>query len=64
MSRIDPRNVVVFVQGSSGATVRIGVSDWLELRAVVRTTEAGDDRRFREVETQVGKAMSAGIASS
>ena len=64
MSRIDPRNVVVFVRGSSGAAVRIGVSDWLELREVVRTIEADDDRRFGEVEAQVGKAMSVGIASS
>ena len=64
MSRIDPRNVVVLVRDSSDAVVRIGVSRWLELREVVRTVEADDERRFRQIETQVGKAMSAGIVSS
>ena len=64
MSRIDPRNVVVLVRDSSDAVVRIGVSSWLELREAVRTVEADDERRFREIETQVGSAMSAGIVSS
>ena len=64
MSRIDPRNVVVFVRDSNDAVVRIGVSTWLELRESVRAVEAGDKKRFREVETQVCKAMSSGIASS
>ena len=64
MSRIDPRNVVVFVRDSSDAVVRIGVSSWLELREAVRTVEADDERRFKNVETQVSKAMSAGIAPS
>ena len=64
MSRIDPRNVVVFVRDSNDAVVRIGVSTWLELRESVRAVEAGDKKRFSEVETQVCKAMSSGIASS
>ena len=45
MSRIDPNNVVVLVRDSSDAIVRIGVSSWEQLR------------RFQEIETQVGKAM-------
>ncbi len=64
MSRIDPRNVVVLVRDSSDAVVRIGVSSWLELREAVRTVEADDKRQFKDVETQVSKAMSAGIAPS
>ncbi len=64
MSRIDPHNVVVLVRDSSDAIVRIGVCDWRELREVVRTVEADDKKRFKEIETQVGKAMHSGIASS
>ncbi len=64
MSRIDPRNVVVLVRDSNDVVVRIGVSNWLELREIVRIGEDGDERRLREIETQVGKAMSSGIASS
>ena len=64
MSRIDPYNVVVLVRDKSDAVVRIGVSNWLELREIVRTVEDGDERRFRDIETQVGKAVSAGVASS
>ena len=64
MSRIDPKNVVVLVRDKSAAVVRVGVSNWLELREIVQTVEEGDERRFREIEAQVGKAMSAGISSS
>ena len=64
MSRLDPHNVVVLVRDKSDAVVRIGVSNWLELREIVRTVEDGDERRFRDIETQVGKAVSAGVASS
>ena len=64
MSRIDPSNVIVFVRDSSDAIVRIGVCNWRELREVVRTVEADDQKRFKEIETQVGKAMRSGVASS
>ncbi len=64
MSQIDPRNVVVFVRDSSDAVVRIGVSSWLEPREAVRTVEADDKWQFKDVETQVSKAMSADIVSS
>ncbi|HJN46518.1 MAG: hypothetical protein CL477_03600 [Acidobacteria bacterium] len=64
MSRIDPRNVIVLVRDSSDAIVRIGVSHWQELREVIRTEEADDKKRFKEIETQVGKALNTGVASS
>ncbi len=64
MSRIDPNNVVVMVRDNSDAIVRIGISSWQELREVVRTVEADDERRFKEIETEVGKAMKAGVAAS
>ncbi len=64
MSRIDPYNVIVLVRDTSGAIVRIGVCDWREPREVVRTVEADDKKRFKEIETQVGKAMKSGVASS
>ena len=61
MSRIDPNNVV---RDSSDGIVRIGVSSWQELREVIRTDQADDKRRFKEIETQMGKAMKSGVASS
>ena len=64
MSRIDPSNVIVLVRDSSDAIVRIGVCNWRELRDVVRTLEADDKKRFKEIENQVGKAMNTGVASS
>ena len=64
MSRIDPNNVVVLVRDSSDAIVRIGVVSWEDLREVVRPVQADDEKRFKEIETQVGKAMKAGIAAS
>ncbi len=64
MSRIDPNNVVVLVRDSSDAIVRIGVASWEDLREVVRPVQADDEKRFKEIETQVGKAMKAGIAAS
>ncbi len=64
MSQIDPNNVVVLVRDSSDAIVRIGVSSWQDLREVIRPGQADDERRFKEIETQVGKAMKSGIASS
>ncbi len=64
MSPIDPRNVVVLVRDSSDAVVRIGVTNWLELREIVRSVDDGDERRFKDVEIQVGKALSPGIVSS
>ena len=64
MSRIDPSNVIVLVRDSSDAIVRIGVCNWRELRDVVRTVESDDKKRFKEIETQVGKAMKSGVASS
>ena len=64
MSRIDPSNVIVLVRDSSDAIVRIGVCNWRDLREVVRTAEADDEKRFKEIETQVGKAMHSGVASS
>ena len=64
MSRIDPNNVVVLVRDSSDGIVRIGVSSWQELREVIRTDQADDKRRFKEIETQMGKAMKSGVASS
>ena len=64
MSRIDPYNVIVLVRDTSDAIVRIGVCNWRELRAVVRTVEPDDQKRFKEIETQVGKVMHSGIASS
>ena len=36
MSRLDPHNVVVSVRDKSDTVVRIGVSNWLELREIVR----------------------------
>ncbi len=64
MSRIDPNNVVVLVRDSSDTIVRIGVASWEDLREVVRPVQADDEKRFKEIETQVGKAMKAGIAAS
>ncbi|MCH8991659.1 MAG: hypothetical protein IIA44_07930 [Acidobacteria bacterium] len=64
MSRLDPRNVVVLVRDSGDAIVRIGVCDWRDLRAVVRTVEADDQKRCKDIENQVGKAMQTGVASS
>ena len=64
MSRIDPDNVVVLVRDTGDAVVRIGVSSWQQLREVVRTEQADDERRLKEIETQVGKAMKSGIAPS
>ena len=64
MSRIDPNNVVVLVRDSSDAIVRIGVASWEDLREVVRPVQADDEKRFKEIETQVGKAMKADIAAS
>lgn len=64
MNRIDPNNVVVLVRDTTGAIVRIGVSSWLQLREAIRTIDADDERRFKEIETQVTKAMGSGVASS
>ena len=64
MSRVNPSDVIVLVRNSSDAIVRVGVCNWRELREVVRTVEPDDQRRFEEIETQVGKAMKAGVASS
>jgi hypothetical protein len=64
MSRIDPDNVVVLVRDSSNNIVRIGVADWRELSTVVVTDQADDQKRFKDVEAQVVKAMHAGVASS
>ena len=64
MSRIDPSNVIVLVRDSGNAIVRIGVCNWRELRDVVRTVEADDKKRFKDIETQVGQAMKSGVASS
>ena len=64
MSRIDPHNVVVLVRDTSDAIVRIGVSSWEQLREVVRTVHADDERRFKEMSTQVDKAMKSRVASS
>ena len=64
MSRIDPNNVVVLVRDSNDAIVRIGVSSWQQLREAVRTVQADDERRFKDIETQVDKAMKSGGACS
>ena len=64
MSRLDPSNVVVLVRDSGDAIVRIGVCDWRDLRAIVRTVEADDQKRCKAIEHQVGKAMQTGVASS
>ncbi len=64
MSRIDPDNVVVLVRDGSNNIVRIGVADWRELTTVVCTDQADDQKRFKDVEAQVKKAMHAGVASS
>ena len=64
MSRIDPENVVVLVRDGSNNIVRIGVADWRELSTVVVTDQADDQKRFKDVEAQVVKAMHAGVASS
>ncbi len=64
MSRIDPQNVVVLVRDESDAVVRVGVSNWSDLREVIHRVEADDVRRFQDIEAQVAKAMQAGIASS
>ena len=64
MSRIDPGNVIVLVRDSGDAIVRIGVCNWRELRDVVRTADADDKKRFKEIEDQVGRAMNAGVSSS
>ncbi len=62
MSRMDPSNVIVLVRDSSDAIVRIGVCNWRELCDVVRTDDADDKKRFKEIETQVGRAMTSGVA--
>ena len=64
MSRIDPYSVVVLVRDNHGNNVRIGVCSWKVLREDVRRVHADDESRFKEIETQVGKAMQTGIASS
>ena len=64
MSRIDPRNVVVFVRDSSGSIVRIGVSSWSDLRGVINRVEGDDVRQFQHIDTQMAKALQAGIMSS
>ena len=64
MSLIDPNSIVVLVQDSSNTVVRVGVSSWSELREVIRRIDTDDVRRFTDIETQVAKAMSAGVASS
>ena len=64
MSRIDLLNVVVLVRDGSDAIVRIGVSSWKELRETVRTDQADDKRRFKDIDAQMGKAMKSGIAFS
>ncbi len=64
MSRIDHSNVIVFVRDSSDAIVRIGVSSWQDLCEVIRPAQADDERRCKEIETQVGKAMKTGFAAS
>ena len=64
MSRIDPDNVIVLVRDNSDRIVRIGVCNWRELREVVQAVDADDHKRFREIESQVGKAMRSGVASS
>ena len=64
MSRIDPSNVIVMVRDSSDAVVRIGICNWRELREVVHAADADDRTRFKEIETQVGKAMRSGVAPS
>ena len=64
MSRIDPSGVIVLVRDSSHAIVRIGISRWRELREVVQSVEDDDKKRFKEIDTQVGKSMKSGVASS
>ena len=64
MSRIEPDNIVVLVRDSSNRIVRLGVCKWRELREVVQAVDADDHKRFREIESQVGKAMHSGVASS
>ena len=64
MSRIDPSNVIVLVRDASDAVVRVGVCNWRELREVVRTVEPDDEKRFKEIEAQVSRAMKSGVASS
>ena len=64
MGRIDPNNIVVLVQDSSNRVVRVGVSRWSDLREVIHRVDSDDVRRFTDIETQVTKAMSAGVASS
>ena len=64
MSQIDPHNIVVLVRDGSNAIVRIGVSSWQQLRDAIRTDDADDVRRFKDIEAQVTKARQAGIASS
>ncbi len=64
MSRIDPHNVVVLVRDTGDAIVRIGVSSWQQLREVVRTVHADDERRFKEMSAQVDKAKKSRVASS
>ena len=64
MSRIDPSNVIVLVRDSSDAIVRIGVCNWRELCDVVRTNDADDEKRFKKIAAEVGKAMNAGVSPS
>lgn len=63
MSRIDPENVIVLVRAPGNAIVRVGVSDWQELRQVLRPEHAGDTRRLKDIERQVSNALTD-VASS
>ena len=64
MRGIDPNNVVVFARDGSDAVVRVGVSSWRELREVIRRSEGDDVQRFKEIDTQMARAMQSGIAPS
>lgn len=64
MSPIDRNNIVVLVKDSSNTIVRVGVSRWSELREVIHRVDSDDVRRFTDIDTQVAKATSAGVASS
>ena len=63
MSPIDPYSVVVLVRDGD-ATVRIGVSSWTELRQIIRAEHADDERRFKDIDAQMDKAMKSGVALS
>ena len=64
MSRIDPKNIIVFVRDSGNAIVRIGVCNWRDLRDVVRTDDTDDKKRFKGIEAEVGRAMNADVSPS